>query len=613
MIKRIITTAAAAALVASLAVMPVHAASFSDSNIVYTDIGGVQQKWDSNFNVQESVVYSTNRYSLVDLKRSAGQELSQLKKLVRVNCDYGPGAGDYDGDVNYAHSRFYLALNNNSYDQPANLSIALNYDTGSNDGRIIKVFGLENSTNAFYASGSESESTMLRYNAEGGGPWTVRSNAGDWIWHQFDLIVDVNGGKSGMVYGFIDGKLYGYTKVNENRLDNDKNKIYHGYTIAADAGSFTKTNDEVIFRLSDDNVRSTIYANTSDYKVTLEDVINSQGLSDDISGIDNAIMRTSDLETYMPGSDSFAYNNSDAAEEHRIQTNVTYNADKTVATVAQYTAEKAYAASMSKGGYPVTGSNGIGYSSYANTARFIRLSFDQQIEKGTIEYGISNGNYKRGISFWSNDGYLVVSAQGNSEYEGNQTLSNVGYNDKAHIDWLIDTVEKKQYLFVNKKHVNSGSVDISRINDIQIQTTGDASVDISDWSMTLYNNDASYESVKAQITDGSGNVDWDDEKLTYEITDEMEGSKIAVSVAANNIEDYMPNDDTKIITAIYDEDDRLLALEVNPYVSGQTIADETITNVFDYTEDMKTIRAFVWDVSDTEMTPQTAAVRLVIE
>ena len=603
---------AAAAIAASAAVISASAASFSEDNIVFVDQGGWMQKWDSNFNVVDSSTHPvvTSRYTFVDLKRAAGNPLSQKKKLVRMNCDYGPGMGDYDGTVNYAHSRFFLALNNNNYNQPANISIALNYYDGSNDGRILEVFRLDNATNSFSADGAETLTTLSRRNEEGDGPWTVRSNAGDWIWHQFDIIVDVNGGKPGMVYGYIDGKLYGYTKVPENRLDADNKKVYHSYTIVADKDSFTKTNDEIMLKLPDDYVRATIYANTDDYTVTLEDVINHQGLSDDISDLPNAIMKTSALESYMPGADSYAYDSISSGS--LINPSVTYNEDKTVATIAQNTDDAAEAALMIRGGYPVTGQNGMGYSNYKNTGQWTVFSFDQQIVKGqNIYYGIGNNSYNNCINMWDNNGKLVVHMTGESGYGyGNPTLDgqdgkpDVGYNDKAHIDWLLDHVNKRQYLFVDGKLVTEGDISTGRNNQVFVYTKGDAELNISEWSMTLYNQDAEYEDIRSSIEGAvASGIVWEKGKMTYEITESMEGGgDIAVSVCAKSVGDYEPTDETKVITAIYDEDGNLLDIKLNQFVSEQTLADETVTNVFKYTEDMKTVRTYVWEM--TNIIPQ---------
>ena len=513
MLKKLISLAIATVMASSLIVMPAQAARFSDDNVVYTDIGGIQLKADSNFEVT-TTEYSTNRYSYLEAKRKTGQALGSDKKLVRLNSDFGPGGGDYDGTVNYAHSRFYIAVNQGS-SADARLRIQLNYDTGSNDGRVENIVSIESTVNSFYthncnnASDSDTGTYFGIYEPAGEGPFQIRHNAGEIPWNQVDLIVDVDGAKSGMVYAFINGQLYGYTQVAANRLDNGSKKIYHGYTVTASSGRWSSSNDRFYFKsatnAAGEPVRATCYANTADYTVSLEDVMNHQGLTADLSGETNSniIMKTTELRTYMPARDDWAFtkygvmNNTQSDLVNTHNQNVSYS--EGAATIALNTSEKTEAASMLRGGYPLNNNMGIGYSNYKNVAKFIRLSFDQQIEKGTVEYGVVNPNYTKGVSFFNNGGNLVVSTQGQSDFGYDNTiLSDVPYNSKAHIDWVYDTADKVQYVYVNGKFVSKGTIGKSRIGDIRIMTTGDTSVTIDNWSMTLYNNDAVLEDIIPQ-------------------------------------------------------------------------------------------------------------------
>ena len=69
---------------------------------------------------------------------------------------------------------------------------------------------------------------------------------------------------------------------------------------------------------------------------------------------------------------------------------------------------------------------------------------------------------------------------------------------------------------------------------------------------------------------------------------------------------------TKVITAIYDSEGRLIDANKVDYVSGQTLADETVTNIFTYSSDMKTIKAFVWDFANGNMVKQVNAFTMTL-
>ena len=604
MFKRLLSLTMAVMMVMALVVIPAQAATFSDANIVYTDVGGVQQKWDSNMNVVESTTYSTNRYNYVHLKRKSSGGLSADKKLVRVNCDYGPGAGDYDGTVNYAHSRFYVAINEGNSTK-ANLLVMLNYYDGSNDGRVEKIFTIESRVNSFYPAFKDADTTFVRYEPTGEGPFKVRHNTGDWEYNQIDLIVDVDGAKSGMVYGFINGQLYGYTRVDASKLDYNSEKIYHGYTVAARSGNWTSTNDQFKFKLADDNVRSTIYANTSDYTVSIEDIMKHQGLNGSLPETDEKVVfATKDLETYMPGNTSWAFTDTNfdcteaAYNSYGFNKNVSYNEDMTVATIAQNTSEKTEAASMLRGGYPLNSNVGIGYSNYKNVARFIRLSFDQQIEKGTVEYGVANPNYTKGVSFFqSNDATLSVSVQGQSEFGyTNAVINDVAFNEKAHIDWVYDTVEKVQYVFVNEKFISKGTIGKSRIGDIRIMTTGDTSVTIDNWSMTLYNNDQTFDELRFEITGDNGETTfgWMDDNCFIDYDAESGDFVVSAGAEATNYDGS-----ANFIVALYAEDGVLLDADIQNFASGDVVGDEVepkMFNVNDYEKDIATISVFLWEL-----------------
>jgi len=589
MLKKLVGLTMAVIMVMALIAVPAMAedevAGFSSANVVYTDIGGIQQKADSNFEVTTEQ-YSTNRYTYLEAKRKTGQALSSDKKLVRLNSDYGPGAGDYDGTVNYAHSRFYVAVNQGSSSE-AGLRIQLNYDTGSNDGRVENVASVELNVNSFYMhacnndQNSDTGTYFGIYEPAGEGPFQVRHNTGDIPWNQIDLIVDVDGGKSGMVYAFINGKLYGYTQVAASKLDANSKKIYHGYTVTARSGQWSKSGDVFYFKSNmnaeGQPVRSTIYANTDDYTVSLEDVMNHQGLTADLSEETNPniIMKTTDLQTYMPGRNDWGFtkygvmNNTQSDLVNTHNQNVSYSDG--AATIALNTSEQTEAASMLRGGYPLNNNMGIGYSNYKNVAKFIRLSFDQQIEKGTVEYGVVNPGYTKGVSFFNNGGNLVVSAQGQSDFGYDNTiLSDVAYNEKAHIDWVYDTVEKVQYIYVNEKFVSKGTIGKSRIGDIRIMTTGDTSVTIDNWSMTLYNNNQTYDDLYVEITgevpSTEPTFEWNEDCYV----DYVDGDFApVVSATATNYDGT-----AKIYFAVYAADGSLLDCTIKDFESDVFYGDE---------------------------------------
>ena len=650
MLKKLLSTAVAAAMLGSMAVLPAHAATFSSANWAQYERGlyTSTSQFSEYFKTYADTSFDDDQLTGVKMVSNTKNDITGNKNPVAYK--YGENAADYgdhaSDNASYAHMRFYIASFSDTIRTATNyLQLRIDKD-GTGSSREHYYFdtwvpsGRSDYCTSLYPcsySSSNAYTTkdwfdIVHQGRAGNGPDQAetanshQTQLTDSDYDKIDLIMKYNNKNSGATsYIFANGKFMG-SYFDSGLTD----KHFHGVVIRITADSnnhrtLRNNSDYVAMKFDSDRIGHREYYNTEDYTVTLEDVMQDAGLGAD--SIDSTMIyksRPIDLQWYMPGNESKAYTYEDGySARQRINTNVTYSGTAATIAASNTSSDWAAAAKMLSGLYPVRSDIGASYESYHPRAKYIKMSFDQTISNQNmqIKYQTRYGSGVDALKMRDDGGKLVVSiVQGSSESA--ETCNGSGKKPEAsttgtnHIDWVLEPVDGstvKQYVFVNNKYVGEGyfgNQNAVRINDIILSTKNAAgNVTINNWDMTVYNETANLPAIAASIT--HENIIWgsDDYEMGYEKKD----NKIAVLVTATNKEGVVLSENTKVFTAIYDKDGRLVDAASNTFVSDQTLSDETVTNTFDYSPDMKTIKAFVWDFVDENIHKQTNAFTMSIE
>ena len=638
MLKKLISTAIAASMLAAMAVVPAHAAKFSDQNKrknaydigLNTDSNFVQLKGNGyeknclqydqlsfdydhtsgDMHAGESGnFYTKNRAKFTGASTSSKYMLWYRWKEGIMGRDASGGTVSADLPI-FVHQRLHIAW----YGQKMTKFDFLPYRNDNFDANTAAGFTFYKADGGYINTNApKNEWSMIKYNES---QFQMTTSSGSPVFNTIDVIYDYSNGHGFAMYMFIEGKLVGISKPSSNLPDK-----FYGWAIRSNDAVSRQGDYIEVWGDEATGWGHTEYLNANGCYPTLEDVMQDQGLMVDSVNDPAVMMKTSALSSYMPPASANAKVN-----DTQINTGVSYDGATATITHEQSDASALEVAAHMLQGVISPNNSGVSYASYHPRAKYVKLSFDQKINSGTVGYSLCyNTTRNTSLEFWKDNGYLYASIRGGG---GNNYLN--GANGRAtaeqdatnHIDWIMEFHENEEttseggiinYLFCNGQLVGQGKVgnnSQTRLADITVETKGNnPEVELSNWSMTLYNEDANLTALAAQITNqnvvwGSGN---------YELGYEKQGDKIAILVTAANAEGVTPSENTKVVTAIFNENDKLVASDVVKYVSDQTLADETVTNIFDYDESMKTIKAFVWDFVDGSINPQVSAFTMTIE
>ena len=381
--------------------------------------------------------------------------------------------------------------------------------------------------------------SMLKYDESG---FNMTTSSESPVFNTIDVIYDFSNGHDFAMFMFIEGKLVGISKPSSNKPDK-----FYGWTIRS-SDSVNRQNDYIeVWGDEATGWGHTEYMQANGYYPTLEDVMQDQGLMTDTVTDNKIMMKTSALSSYMPPASANCKVN-----DTQINTDVSYSGTKATISHAQSdTSTLEVAAHMLQGVIPPNNS-GLSYASYHPRAKYVRISFDQKINSGAVGYSVCYNTIRNtSLEFWKDNGYLYGSVRGGG---GNNYLN--GANGRAtaeqdatnHIDWILEFHENEEttseggiinYLYCNGKFVGQGKVgnnSQNRLADITVETKGGANpgVEISNWSMTLYNDTAQLEDIDTEITGGSGTVEEpyepDNEKVLF--SEDFEGETAGTLSAA---------------------------------------------------------------------------------
>ena len=628
MLKKLSGILVLAAMLISFAALPAQAAVFSSDNWVQYEKGFFTSSDDFAEYFTEYTDTDFGNGQLTAVRMVATSTKTLTKNRNPVSYKIGDSSSHYGEHINdkaaYAHMRVYVATFSDQWrncfdyfqmrmdkDGTGASRDTWLFDTYEKDGGCVSEVYPTNykSEYAYVTLGSVYPAHQGKLGCGPADSGTADSNTrelSDSDYDKFDIIMEYNKQGGATSYVFINGVFSG-CYYDSGLTD----KHFHGIVFRVLQDKKIRGNsDYIAVKFDSDRIGHREYYNTDDYYVTLEDVMQDAGLGDDI---DSTMMyKTSNIQNYMPGADraGYIYNAKGGDTERRpINRNITYSGNTAeIAVTNTDTSNYELAANMIAGIYGQNPKFGVSYESYHPRAKYIKLSFDQTISNDGmwLEYQTFYSGPVQAMQMWNNGGYLVVGVKGSGKNitcdgtEGHPTAEMTATN---HIDWIIEPVvdfsnesntKLINHVFVNGEFLSSGTIDnqyAQRICDIILNTKSAAgTVTIDNWSMTVYNETA----------------DFDSNAVDYEITHDDGVDKIAVSVKPGKIEGYTPGGDAYVITAVFDGG-KLLDIAINTDVT-----DGVCTNTFNYTQDMDEIKAFVWNISDAAVAPQTRVVTVSI-
>ena len=351
-ISSILIIAAMLLTLMPITAFPASAATFSSANWTQYERG----LYTSTSCFKECFKeYTDDRLTAVKMVASTGTALDSNKNPVAYK--FGQNAADYGehetDNATYAHMRFYLASFSDELRKATNyLQLRIDKD-GTGNSREHYYFdtwvpsGRSDNCTSLYPCNYTSANAyttkdwfdIVHQGRAGNGPASSVTANSDQIvltasdYDKIDLIMEYNKQSGATSYIFANGKFMG-SYYDSGLTD----KHFHGIVIRITASSgstrsIRNNSDYVAMKFDPARIGHREYYNTSDYYVTLEDVIQDAGLGD---AVDSAMIyksRPGDLEWYMPGNNQTAYYYPNGASaRQRINTNVTYSG--TEATIA---------------------------------------------------------------------------------------------------------------------------------------------------------------------------------------------------------------------------------------------------------------------------------------
>ena len=603
MFKKALGILMAAAIVIIVSFVPVNASGggkFSEANYERFNYGFTLMN-DSGYTVVGEKTGDVYTYTKVKPTQTRTVPSNKNVVMYKVNTSTEP---------KYVHSRVQVAAFSDEYRTAMKTIQIRRYKDAS--GASNEFYVLKGDVSSAYAVYDNDASEIYRYFP---GAWTLGTEDTPYF-HTLDFIFDVNGSKPGTTYVFIDGRFNGHFYV--SNLSSVKQ--FYGYEFRILKDSKERANCYIEAKFDLDRIGHAEYYDTADYEVAIEDVITEAGLADPIteSSDPQLIMSTSDLERYMPGIDSYAFSQGKSQDQtssnfiaNAYNQNVKFNVDLTVATISQNTTEDARAATMLKGFYR-NGDGKVGGS-------WARFSFDQTINKGDyVEYYANDSDANNPMSlikFLSENDKMVAYIRGSAESDTNNFTSNsyplnVAYNDKVHVDMVLDLDKQIGYYFVNGTFVGSAGYHKTNLRNMYMHTKGDAEVVIENWSMKLYNSNKQYDEIYAEVC---GYPIWWDKSEGNNGVEVDNGYFAVYATPTTTFGRTMDSKDVVLCVGIFDENNTLLDMDCLDYISGVTISDEIIHPVLISSDKRAAyVKLFAWKRTNNELLVEPLALPNVI-
>ena len=614
--KRFLAVMITISAILTLAVIPVHASGFSSANIL-DGASQVRGEFKASHGSSGDEYY-TRSQSGTGANRVITDTMNKAWKKQYALMESGiadPLDGTDHDKVHFAHARIKIAVKkvNNEYVVLRLFPVQSDWTKEGDASRGKSIFNLvysnEYSTYGWmsvygtitsgsskipagvteydrchiYTSTDPSSTATKSYEGRN----FLRSGTTDTPDYQtFDFIFDCY---KGYVYGYIDGRLIA-TKVNGTYFDN-----FYGYTICGtgDETCFAE-GTKVWFKYDTERPGETLYVDTDDYTVRLEDVLVDAGLASKNSDPHN-IMESDHVADYVFAGDT-DYNYYDTYERRDS------NGNPVSITAEKLKTGSGNVAQLYGGCYY----KGYDWPGYANGKGVIHVSFDQKINK----------KLNSGSNVASSSYFCKVTAQGSKSYDlfslepdgsnkmkitlekqqgsGNPQITlDKDFNDTIHYDIILygkhyntypetSAAEAVGYYFADGQYI--GTYTINRGADAATAGTDEG------WTPTqllLYSDNTAnvtYSNYKIAV--------YDENKNAMELVNKIDGSQLSWTDISLNaygngftVSGRVAEGATsvpagaKAYVGIYDEDGKLLDCDSVAYTSGSGITSKSFGDV----------------------------------
>ena len=463
--------------------------------------------------------------------------------------------------------------------------LILSYDT-SNTGygcKIVHSAFSFNSTASFQIrirNGSSGNIQWMNFSSDGstkanssgtnkGATWTTGED------HRADIVADVT---QGIGYLFIDGKLASFS------TNLQKNGKWYGYLIYT-SGTWN-AGDSFTWKCgySSATVNYVLYNDSEDYTVKIEDVLVDCGLSDAPTGDDSLFFESDEIRNYLVDA---GYKPSEDSDY--IYGDITYNGvDSATITGEYYNASDGMAQNFMRmlsgfypeGGYHVSVGGSVLYISYTQV-----INSASRVEM-RIRNNYTNKNSNRMTFVPTENGKMKVSSFSNT----NRTLDK-NWGDAVDVGIVVDLANHKAYSVIDGKLLGGAFDYFNEYNNFQdirmyldgTEENATSSVTISDWSMKLYDDTKDLNGLIAELTGMP--VYFGEADNALEVDEDVFGMAVT---AKGTLGAAAVDEGTKMYAAVYDEDKKLVGIDIWDYADGVT-NDEV---AFEYTGAEKTVKVF---------------------
>ena len=611
-----------------LAVIPAHASGFSSANIIG---GGSQVRGEfKGSHGGSSDTYYSRTHSGTGASRVITETMkkSWSKQYALMESGIADPLSDTDYEsVHFAHARIMIALKKVGNENVVlRLFPVLSDWTKEGDAyKTSSIFNLvysnEYSTYGWmstyggyekgitehdqchiYTSSDPDNRTVDMYEGRNFLKWGTDDTP---IYQTFDFIFDCY---KGYVYGYIDGRLIA-TKINATHFDN-----FYGYTITgtADESGFAN-GTKLWFKYDTERPGETLYVDTDDYTVRLEDVLADAGLADN-NGDPHQIMESDHVADYIFAGDT-DYNYYDTYERRDS------NGDTLSITAEKLKTSSGNVAQLYGGCYY----KGKDWPGYAYGKGVIHVSFDQKINK-KLNSGsnAASSNYTCKVLSQDNTAYnlfymqpvgdnkmqvTLEKQQGNSnpkvtldkDFNGTIHYDVILYGKHYTTDPVTTQSQAMGYYFADGQYI--GSYKINRGSDastagtdtwwtptqLLLYSDNTANVTYSNYKIAVYDENKNAEDIVAEL-DGSA-LSLTDIELT-----EGEGAYADCFTVSGRISGNSNNipANAKAYICVYDTNNKLLDCDMTVCSNSGIITSKRFRQSYNGTAPSCS-KIFFWD------------------
>jgi len=633
--KKLLSAFLTASVLASFAVIPAHASGFSSANI---SSSGYRDELKGNSG-------SSSNYSREQTGSGASRVvLCTMKKAFNSRNRIIDNATGSQIDAHFVHARTMFSIKQVGSEKIVFRINAMNPEWSSNDNPIFNIVvpssggtgyisayggtgkGVSDNDQCFYYTGETGTESA------NGARDCVNHVSGDTPEYQvMDLIFDC---EKGYAYCYIDGRLI----VTHTNAIKNADGVYRGYSIiGSNSETVNAEGTKLWVKFDPERPGETVYVDTDDYTVRLEDVILDAGLAT-TNGDPHQIMESAAVEDYI-------FAGTFSADETITYERRDSNGDPVSVTAEKVKADYGNVSQLYGGVYH----KDHDWPGYANGKGVFRVSFDQKI----------NAEMNNGDEAASDNYSFRLRAQGGKNYEllymspedgtgkmkltliqqqgdGNtKVVLDKDFNDTIHYDMVFygkhysaspatDAVDAMGYYFVDGQYIGSYKLDRGSNaatpgtdewwtpTQLYLYSNNTANVTYSNYKIAVYDENKDAEELVEEIRNENGGVN----SIYWQVKDRTNGDykeylidsddrDFAIITTPKTVWDKTAPQDAKVLITLYKEDGQLFGVQSMPYETNTSTGDEEEFGILESNGNIAKAKLFVWDMG--EMKPLSSA------